>query len=193
MRIATKCKRALAGFFCNGLATKHYLVLFLLLTATNPVHAQTVTLFTDNFDGAATGWVVDPLGFDTATTGQWQIANPTNTNFQNGTTTSGVNALVTQANNTSDFDADIDNGSTSVQSPVIAIPAGATTATLTGQYYLADCWTIVLFNLFKATLEHHRRIRLLMSIYPIMRAVIYASCLPLMVAMVAWWKHRLMM
>jgi hypothetical protein len=34
------------------------------------------TLFADGFDGAATGWVVNPDHTDTATAGAWEIGKP---------------------------------------------------------------------------------------------------------------------
>jgi hypothetical protein len=100
----------------------------------------TPPLYSDNFE-AATGWTTNPGGTDTATTGQWQRANPADTNSsgakQLGTTTSGSNDLVTGASaGTSAGDFDIDGGATTIQSPAIALPAGGST-TLAFNYYLA--------------------------------------------------------
>jgi hypothetical protein len=55
-------------------------------------------VFQDNFE-TSLGWVVNPGGTDTATTGQWERGDPQDTNSggikQLGTTVSGVNDLVT--------------------------------------------------------------------------------------------------
>jgi carboxypeptidase T len=98
------------------------------------------TVYSDSFE-TATGWVVNPQGTDTATTGAWQRADPAATNSngakQLGTTTSGVNDLVTgAAAGTAAGDFDIDGGTTSITSPQITLPAGGT-QTLSFSYYLA--------------------------------------------------------
>ena len=88
------------------------------------------TLFADNFE-AANGWITDPNGTDTATTGQWQIGNPdqtisSGTTLQPGTTIDGQQALVTgPAGGSSVGTWDIDNGETSVISPSIQLPANS--------------------------------------------------------------------
>ncbi len=88
------------------------------------------------------GWVINPDGTDTATTGQWEVANPQETSDgvipqQLGTTSSGVQALVTQAAAGSGFgDFDIDNGPTTALSPVVQIPADALGASLSLNWYL---------------------------------------------------------
>jgi uncharacterized protein (DUF486 family) len=87
-------------------------------------------VFFDDFESSA-GWVTDPGGNDTATTGQWQVANPEPTSsggvaLQLGTTTSGVNDLVTGAPAGSGAgSADIDNGDTTVRSPSVSLPSGS--------------------------------------------------------------------
>jgi hypothetical protein len=57
------------------------------------------TIWSDNFDGAATGWTFNPGGTDTATLGRFEIGNPETTSSngtkQLGTTQSGSNDLVT--------------------------------------------------------------------------------------------------
>jgi subtilisin-like proprotein convertase family protein len=84
---------------------------------------------------------VNPNGTDTATTGQWERANPEETNSsgikQLGTTVSGVNDLVTGALAGSSVGSfDIDNGVTSIRSPNISLPSGLD-ITLSFSYYLA--------------------------------------------------------
>jgi subtilisin family serine protease len=98
------------------------------------------TVFFDNFE-TAQGWTTNPSGTDTATTGQWQRADPaattSNGTKQLGTTVSGVNDLVTGASaGAGAGDFDIDNGVTSIQSPNITL-SGGTNFTLTFSYYLA--------------------------------------------------------
>jgi extracellular elastinolytic metalloproteinase len=98
------------------------------------------TIFFDNFE-TNLGWTTNPNGTDTATTGQWARANPETTTSngtkQQGTTVSGVNDLVTgPLAGASAGVNDIDGGTTSIQSPAIALQGG-TTFTLTFSYYLA--------------------------------------------------------
>ncbi len=86
------------------------------------------------------GWTTNPDGTDTATTGQWEVADPEQTSsgvvLQLGTTTSGSQALVTEGTAGSSAGTnDIDNGDTTVRSPDIDLPAGAT-LDLSFQYYL---------------------------------------------------------
>jgi Zn-dependent metalloprotease len=97
-------------------------------------------VFTDDFE-AARGWVTNPNGTDTATTGQWVRGNPVGTvsgavTTQLDATPSGVNALVTGTAGGAAGTADVDGGTTSIQSPAIAIPAGGT-VTLSFSSYLA--------------------------------------------------------
>jgi hypothetical protein len=97
-------------------------------------------VYFDNFE-TATGWTTNPNGTDTATTGQWVRGNPATTTsgvtLQLGTTVSGSNDLVTgAAAGTGAGSFDIDGGTTSIQSPTIALPAGAT-LTLSFSWYLA--------------------------------------------------------
>ena len=84
-------------------------------------------VFADDFE-TSLGWTGNPNGTDTATTGRWERGNPEATTSngpkQLGTTTSGVNDLVTgRLAGTSAGANDIDGGTTSVRSPVIALPA----------------------------------------------------------------------
>ncbi|MFP5265619.1 MAG: M36 family metallopeptidase [Blastocatellia bacterium] len=97
-------------------------------------------VFSDDFE-TSLGWVRNPNGTDTATTGQWERANPEDTNSsgakQLGTTTSGVNDLVTGAlAGASAGENDIDGGTTSARSPAITLPATGT-LTLSFNSYLA--------------------------------------------------------
>ncbi len=87
------------------------------------------------------GWVPNPNGTDTATSGQWERGDPEGTTSggpkQLGTTPSGLNDLVTGrlAGGTANS-YDIDGGVTSIRSPGIALPA-ASELTLSFRYYLA--------------------------------------------------------
>lgn len=98
-------------------------------------------VFNDNFE-TNQGWVVNPSGSDTATTGDWERANPEETtysgvSYQLGTTASGNFALITGPLAGSSVGSyDIDNGVTSVRSPNIVLPSNGT-ITLSFSYYLA--------------------------------------------------------
>ncbi len=98
------------------------------------------TIFFDDFESDQ-GWTTDPSGSDTATTGQWERANPEDTSSsgpkQLGTTVSGSFDLVTGATAGSSVGVnDIDNGVTSIRSPNISLPTGLD-LTMTFNYYLA--------------------------------------------------------
>lgn len=98
------------------------------------------TVFFDNFE-TSLGWVTNPNGTDNATTGQWERGNPETTTSsgtkQLGTTISGVNDLVTGRLAGSSAGAfDVDGGTTSIQSPLIALPSSGT-LTLSFSFYLA--------------------------------------------------------
>jgi hypothetical protein len=108
-------------------------------TAT-PTSLPPGTVFFDNFESNL-GWTTNPLGTDTATTGQWERGDPESTDSsgpkQLGTTVSGVNDLVTgrlAGSGAGSFD--IDGGLTSIRSPNIALPSGQS-LTLSFSYYLA--------------------------------------------------------
>jgi hypothetical protein len=97
-------------------------------------------VFSDDFE-TDRGWVVNPAATDTATTGRWERAVPQATTStgakQLGTANSGTRDLVTgAAAGAAAGDNDIDGGVTSIQSPVIAIPAGGT-VTLSLAFYFA--------------------------------------------------------
>ncbi|HYN64423.1 MAG TPA: hypothetical protein VES36_07460, partial [Candidatus Limnocylindrales bacterium] len=102
--------------------------------------APVTTVFSDNFE-TALGWTTNPNSTDTATTGLWERGDPEQTTDngtkQLGTTVSGVNDLVTgRLAGASAGAFDIDAGTTSIQSPPIALPATGT-LTLSFNYYLA--------------------------------------------------------
>lgn len=97
-------------------------------------------VFNDDFE-TNLGWQTNPNGTDTATTGAWERGDPAATNDngakQLGTTTSGVNDLVTaRLAGASAGVNDIDSGVTSIRSPAITLPATGT-LTLTFNQYLA--------------------------------------------------------
>ncbi|GAB3147608.1 hypothetical protein GCM10027290_31160 [Micromonospora sonneratiae] len=92
------------------------------------------TVFADDFESDG-GWTVNPAGTDTATSGRFERGNPdqtvsthSNQIKQLGTTTSGVNCLVTGAAAGSAYGAnDLDGGVTSIRSSAVALPSGAST------------------------------------------------------------------
>jgi glucose/arabinose dehydrogenase len=106
-------------------------------TGTGP---QPGTVYSDTFE-TATGWTANAAGTDTATAGRWERGDPAQTTsgvtLQLGTTPSGSNDLVTgAAAGASAGENDVDGGTTSIQSPAIALPAGAR-LTLSFSWYLA--------------------------------------------------------
>jgi hypothetical protein len=113
----------------------------------------TTTVFEDNFE-TAMGWTSNPSGTDTATLGQWERGDPEATSsgvaLQLGTTTSGVNDLVTaRLAGASAGVNDVDGGVTSVQSPLISLPSTGT-LTLSFQYYLAHLNNATSADYFRA-------------------------------------------
>ncbi len=103
-----------------------------------------VTIYSDTFE-ADTGWVANPNGTDTATVGQWVRGDPAQTTsgtttLQLGTTVSGTNDLVTgAAAGTAAGDFDVDGGTTTIQSPTIALPS-------TGNLNLSFSWYLAHLN-----------------------------------------------
>jgi hypothetical protein len=98
------------------------------------------TVYSDNFE-TATGWTTNAGGTDTATTGAWERGDPEATADggakQLGTTTSGVNDLVTnRLAGASAGTNDVDGGTTTILSPAITLPSTGS-LTLSFQYYLA--------------------------------------------------------
>ncbi|HDQ74242.1 MAG TPA: hypothetical protein ENN19_19420, partial [Chloroflexi bacterium] len=110
-------------------------------TATPPTPTSPPgVLFFDDFE-TDQGWVVNPHGDDTATSGTWERANPEGTYYkgpkQLDVTTSGDHALVTGAlAGDSAYSYDVDNGTTTIRSPDIVLPTSGD-VTLSFQYYLA--------------------------------------------------------
>jgi len=99
-----------------------------------------ITVFWDDFE-TDQGWQVNPMNTDTASLGYWERADPEGTYYQGpkqlGDTVSGSYDLVTgPLAGSNEGSYDIDNGTTSVWSPVISIPPGKT-VTLSLYYYLA--------------------------------------------------------
>ena len=119
------------------------------------VVAQNRTEVVDNFETNG-GWTANPNGTDTATTGIWQIGNPEGVTYQGvimqlNATTSGSNALITGLTAGSNAGTnDIDNGTTSALSPVINVPAGATT--LSFNYYFAHLFNSSTADFFRVSL-----------------------------------------
>jgi carboxypeptidase T len=95
--------------------------------------------FFDDFEGGQ-GWTIDPDGTDTATSGRWQRANPTGTSTSSGprqldATTSGSRALVTGTAAGAWPGANDLDGTTTIRSAPIALPASV--GPLTMRHYLA--------------------------------------------------------
>jgi bacterial leucyl aminopeptidase len=111
--------------------------------ATVIVGGGATSVFSDDFE-TNKGWVRNPGGGDTATTGRWERGNPEDTSSsgpkQLGTTRSGSNDLVTgRLRGSSASTNDIDGGLTSIQSPAITLPTGS--LSLGFSYYLAHAST----------------------------------------------------
>ncbi len=97
-------------------------------------------VFEDDFE-TNKGWITNPVGSDTATTGMWERANPEaivyNGDKQLGSTVSGSNDLVTGAlAGSSAGSYDIDGGTTSIRSPSFTLPTGQDLV-LSFYYYLS--------------------------------------------------------
>jgi hypothetical protein len=115
------------------------------------------TVYSDTFE-TATGWTTNPSSTDTATTGAWERGDPAATTSsgakQLGTTTSGVNCLVTgAAAGAAAGDFDIDGGATSIRSPAITLPATGT-LTLQLQWYLAHGTNASTADFFRVSVVH---------------------------------------
>jgi murein tripeptide amidase MpaA len=117
-----------------------------------------VTLFADDFE-ADRGWVRNAQGTDTATAGLFQRGDPAATTSsgakQLGTTTSGLNDLVTgPLAGAAAGDHDVDGGTTTITSPPIALTGGSNYS-LSFSSYLAHG--------SNATSADHLRVRVLGS------------------------------
>jgi len=100
------------------------------------------TIWSDNFDGAATGWTINADGADTATAGKFEIGDPAQTSSsgvkQLGTTHSGTIDLVTgRLAGSGAGTHDVDGGVTSARSTTITLPNTFSTLTLSLYGYLA--------------------------------------------------------
>lgn len=98
------------------------------------------TVFFDDFE-TDKGWVVNPHGTDTATTGMWERGVPEPTSSSNGpyqlTAYSGTHDLVTgRLAGTVVGSHDVDGGETSLWSPPIVLPTSGT-ITMSWRYYMA--------------------------------------------------------
>jgi hypothetical protein len=96
--------------------------------------------FVDDFESDL-GWIVNPVGADSASSGRWERGDPQATNDQGpkqlGDTTSGSYDLVTGALASNNANRnDVDGGVTSIRSPGIQLPTGQD-ITLAFNYYLA--------------------------------------------------------
>ena len=112
------------------------------------------TIFSDNFESDQ-GWTTNPDSVDTATTGQWDRADPQDTSsggaLQLGTTVSGNFDLVTgPLAGTSAGTHDIDSGVTSIRSPNIILP-DASSINLSFYYYLAHLNNATTDDFFRAS------------------------------------------
>jgi glucose/arabinose dehydrogenase len=102
--------------------------------------AASSTIFSDDFE-AARGWTITP-GASPAITGQWQRGDPQPTAFngitvQPGNCDASANCFITGLTAGSAVGAnDVDGGQTSIQSPPIALPAGANIS-LSFRFFLA--------------------------------------------------------
>ena len=104
------------------------------------------------------GWIVNPLGTDTATGGAWQRANPAATSRQAGTVPSGSTALVTGAKAGSSVGSyDVDGGVTTIRSQPVTLPA--TVGALSFKYYLAHSSNSSSADYFRAYVENAAGVR----------------------------------
>jgi aminopeptidase S len=122
------------------------------------VGTPSTAVFTDTFE-TNLGWTVNPSGTDTATTGQWERGDPAATTSsgakQLGTTVSGVNDLSTgRLAGASAGEFDIDGGTTSIRSPLIALP-GSGTLNLSLSWYLAHGSNSSSADFFRVSIVHN--------------------------------------
>jgi glucose/arabinose dehydrogenase len=125
-------------------------------TFTATYQASAGAVFSDDFS-VDRGWVVNPNGSDTATTGQWQRGTPQATSssgaaMQLGAGDGGAgSALATGlAAGASVGDVDVDGGGTSIQSPQIALPTGA--LRLSFAFYFAHLGNSSTADFFRASI-----------------------------------------
>jgi carboxypeptidase T len=104
------------------------------------------------------GWIVNPLGTDTATGGAWQRGNPAATSRQAGTVPSGSTALVTGVKAGSSAGSyDVDGGVTTIRSQPVTLPA--TVGALSFKYYLAHSSNSSSADYFRAYVEDAAGVR----------------------------------
>jgi len=128
-----------------GVSYVGYNATYIVYQGTQPTPTPTPppgnVVFSDDFE-TNKGWMVNPSGTDTATTGMWERANPEETSYsgtiyQLGTTHSGSYDLVTEGTAGSSVGSyDIDGGVTTIRSPNITLPSSGD-ITLSFYYYLA--------------------------------------------------------
>ena len=107
--------------------------------------------FFDDFE-APTGWVRNPYGTDSATSGLWERANPQGTTYQPNGVTSGSRALVTGYRAGSSVNSyDVDGGVTTIRSAPIQLPA--TVGSLTFRYSFAHASNSSSADYFHAFVE----------------------------------------
>ncbi len=106
--------------------------------------------FFDDFE-VARGWVIDPLGTDTATSGAWQRGTPVATARQSGTAISGARVIATGLSAGSSVGANDLDGRTSIRSAPITLPG--TVGRLTFRYYLAHSPDSSSADYFRAYVE----------------------------------------
>ena len=99
-----------------------------------------ITVFFDDFESDL-GWTRNSFGTDSATSGEWERANPQTTWYwgikQQGSTVSGYNDLVTGPRSWWDPGSyDVDDGITTIKSPQIELP-DRSDLTLSFSYYFA--------------------------------------------------------
>ncbi len=105
----------------DGVTSSELALVGITVTSAGPV-----TIFEDDFESDR-GWSINPYDLDTATTGMWERTNPETVDYngykQLGDTVSGSFDLVTGGLAGSDAGSyDIDNGKTSILSPIITLP-----------------------------------------------------------------------
>ncbi|MEM7333788.1 MAG: putative Ig domain-containing protein [Chloroflexota bacterium] len=133
-----KSKQTIEKFVRWMLVTAVFSLFFLPF---NQTYSAPVVLYETDFE-TDPGWTLDPFGTDTAITGEWEAADPEqseNAGFilQPEDAASGTQALVTGATaGTGAGDFDLDGGVTSIRSPAIEIP-GNSNYHLFFKYYFA--------------------------------------------------------
>ncbi|MDG1662766.1 MAG: thrombospondin type 3 repeat-containing protein [Pseudomonadales bacterium] len=117
----------------------------------------------EGFEGA-NNWTPDPLGTDSATSGQWSAGNPMQTQISQGimqpeSSSEGTQALITNPAGGSVGANDIDGGAVTAKSPLISLPS-ATNIALSFDFFFAhdanatsaDYFRLKLVDTFNTTL-----------------------------------------